>query len=127
MCANGLEALTARDLNHSAPSGALHFWHEQLDETNGGDNVDRIQARPLVSGALGPCVLRVDGSIVDEDIDAAKRGTRLLRQRHDVVGKAQIGFDEHRARPNATQFIDELIATGFVSTVDGDGRALRCE
>ena len=121
MCANGFEASPLEDVGpYSTPSRVLHVGHEQLNKTNGRDNVDRIQARPFVSGAFEPRVLRVYGRIVHKDIHAAERGTSLFRQRDDVVGNGQIGFDEHCACAPATKFIDELIAAGLVSTMDGN-------
>ena len=38
----------------------------------------------------------IHGSIVHEDIDTAKGGTRLLRECDNVAGYGQIGFDKRR-------------------------------
>jgi hypothetical protein len=121
------QALTTGNLDHAAPTCTLHLGHKFLNQADARDDIQLVIPRPLVRGPVEPGVLRIDGCVVDEDVDGAQRRARLRREARGLGLDHQIGTDEYRAPAGTRELTRESLSSLLIAAVNHHGHALSCE
>ena len=83
---------------------------------------------PVLVGQFAERHVRADRGIVDQDVDAAEFGERVLRHRLDLILLCHIGDDREGPDTERLRFADDRVGFRLVGAcIDDDMRALTGE
>src|SRR6202007_1607352 len=83
-------------------------------------------ALPVLDSQFGEWLVRPDRGIVDQDVDTAELGQRLIRPRFGLTHIGDIGTDLERLYPALSRFAHHSVGLGLIgASVDDNMGTLR--